>query len=128
MKYIWPVTFALFVCICSSCEEEEIRFETVDSPIFALFEPIDIYEDSLSTIATFYQLKANNMTGGIDSLALDALELNVYIKGSTLLKTLQTNPNGQAYFISPVTELNEASQLEWVGRYANTPFRIYQRF
>ena len=114
-----------------SCTSDELAFDIVESPVLAVFDTPGATPDSLSVLATFYDLDKSgilDLTIGIDSLPIADLEIKVYVDESTLVQTLTTDSQGQILFETPLSALGVSSRLEWVGIFDETPFRIYQNF
>ena len=116
----------------TACNEGELAFEVVESPVLAVFETVDTGLPSvLSYKATFYELDKSGILDkniGIDSIPLTGLSISVFVNESDLVADYATDGSGQVLFEKPMSELNGARRLEWVGEHKAIPFRIYKNF
>lgn len=127
----------LMICLCSylllsSCVEDELAFDVIESPVLATFDQMSTSSDAnLMVEATFYELDKSGIldnTIGIDSIELAGMEITVFINEDTEITTLTTDGQGTAVFDYSKEDLMGASRLEWVGTHNGTPFRIYYNF
>ncbi len=129
--YSLPAVFILAVLV-TSCTNENLAFDIIESPVLATFEEtIDSEESILTMSATFYELDKSGIldkTIGIDSTFISGMTVEVFINESTLVSELTTDSEGKAILTKSLSELGGTSRLEWVGTYSNTPFRIYRNF
>ena len=118
--------------LLTSCTSDDLAFDVIESPVLATFEEsIDSQEGIITMTATFYELDKSGILDkniGIDSTLISGLSIEVFINENTMVGSLTTDSNGQATFEKPLRDLGNASRLEWVGNYLDTPFRIYRNF
>lgn len=131
-KHIFSFFLALMVALLAGCNEGELAFDVIESPVLAVFEDVDTGTPGVVAVsATFYELDKSGILDkniGIDSIPLTSLNLSVFVNESTLIEDVSTDGLGKVYFEKSVTELGGASRLEWVGEYKQVPFRIYKNF
>ncbi|MEM6768589.1 MAG: hypothetical protein AAF824_02235 [Bacteroidota bacterium] len=134
MKYLSYITKTLICLVImatlSSCEEEELAFEVVASPVLAVFEnTVPVEAGNISVTATFYDLDKSGILDnsvGIDSVPISGLSVDVFINEATLLGNLVTDGSGKTTFETAATNLQGSSRLEWVGEFDGQSFRIYK--
>lgn len=133
-NYRRNILFILFTCsafLFTSCIEDELAFEVLESPVLAVFEDMTPDETSNFKVkATFYDLDKSNIldvSKGIDSIPISNLSIQVFVLESNLIGNLTTDSNGEITFEAPFEDLLGSTQLEWVGNYENVPFRIYKK-
>ncbi|MEN0051436.1 MAG: hypothetical protein AAF806_30505 [Bacteroidota bacterium] len=115
----------------SSCIENELPFDVIESPVLAVFEDMEADSAMIKIKATFYELDKSGILDkdvGIDSTAISGLPIGVFIQESTLIQELTTDADGVAIFEVTLDELGGNNRLEYVGNYKETPFRIYKKF
>lgn len=117
--------------VLTSCLEEELAFDVVESPVLAIFDEMSAEEGMIKVKATFYELDKSNILDyeiGIDSTEISGLPISVFIEESNLVQELMTDSEGAVIFESSLDALSGNSRLEWVGNYSDTNFRIYYNF
>lgn len=113
-----------------SCLEDELAFDIIESPVLAVFEHQGA-DDMIKIKATFYELDKSGIldhTIGIDSMPIPNLEIGIFIFEDQLIGNVTTDSKGELVFEAPASSLSEADKLEWVGKYKDTAFRIYEKF
>ncbi len=129
--YALPAVLILAMLV-TSCTSENLAFDVIESPVLATFEEtIDSQEGILTMSATFYELDKSGILDkniGIDSTLISGMTVEVFINENTLIGELTTDSEGKVVLEKPLSELDGASRLEWVGSYSSTPFRIYRNF
>ncbi len=134
MKYLSYITKSILCLLLTvsltSCEEEELAFEVVASPVLATFETtVPATAGNVSVTATFYELDKSGILDkeiGIDSMPINGLAVDVFINEATLVGNLVTDSDGKAVFETAPSDLQGTSRLEWVGEYSGQSFRIYK--
>ena len=119
------------VGLFTACEEDELAFDIIESPVLAVFEDMDADPGFLKVKATFYELDKSGILDhnvGIDSIPVASLPVSVFVYEDEQVGDLTTDANGEVIFEKPLDELLGAGRLEWVGNYAETPFRIYKNY
>lgn len=121
----------LLAWACVSCQENDLAFDIIESPVLATFEMLDSDDATLAVKATFFDLDKSGILDqsiGIDSTRISGLPIEVFINESTLVESFVTDSNGEVVFEEPVSDLLGTGRLEWTGTFDGTPFRIYQNF
>ncbi len=131
LKMLPLICIMVLSTFCISCQEDDLAFEVIESPVLALFETLESDETTLSVEATFYELDKSGILDyniGIDSTLISGLPIEVFINETQLIGSFVTDGNGAVIFEAPKSELIGAFRLEWTGTHDDTPFRIYQNF
>ncbi|MEM9850036.1 MAG: hypothetical protein AAF847_19250, partial [Bacteroidota bacterium] len=121
----------LSLALLSSCIENELAFDVIESPVLAIFDEMEAEEGMLKIQATFYELDKSGILDqniGIDSTAISGMTVGVYVEESVLIQEYTTDASGIIVFDKPLEALGGNTRLEWVGNYKDTPFRIYKKF
>lgn len=134
MKYLSYITKPILCLLIAisfiSCEEEELAFEVVASPVLATFETtVPATAGNVSVTATFYELDKSGILDkniGIDSMPINGLAVDVFVNEATLVGNLVTDSEGKAVFETAPSDLQGTTRLEWVGEYSGQSFRIYK--
>lgn len=128
----WPIAaFVLCINVFTSCVEDDLAYDIIESPVLAVFDSPSITDDVLTLTGTFYELDKSGILDssiGIDSTLISGMTLSVYVYGDVLVETLTTDANGVAMLSTGVSNLDGAGTLEWVGVYNNVPFRILKKY
>ena len=128
IKRFWFLPF--LVLGLWSCEEDELAFDVVASPVLGLFETIDdSASDMIQVKATFLELDKTNIldhTKGIDSIPVSNLAIKVYVLDDQLLGEYTTDSDGAILFEKERTALLGSSRLEFAGNHKEIDFRIFK--
>jgi len=127
------VYITVFLTVSSlfiGCEEDELAFDVVASPVLAVFEDIDPGSaNEVAVMATFYELDKSGILDkniGIDSTRIANLPVEIFTNELRSLGSFTTNAEGEIMFEIPFSDVAGASRLEWVGTYNDIDFRIYK--
>lgn len=121
----------LSLVLLNSCIENDLAFDVIESPVLVVFEDLEADAGMVKIQATFYELDKSGILDkdiGIDSTVISGLPIGIFIQESTLIQDLTTDANGIVIFETTLDELGGNNQLEYVGSYKETPFRIYKKF
>ncbi len=132
IKAVFSLSLAMALSLLlTSCIEDELAFDIIESPVLAVFEDMEAEPESLKVKATFYDLDKSGIldhTVGIDSIPVANMSVSVYVFEDELIGEFTTDPNGEILFEKTLDELQGASRLEWVGSFEDTQFRIYKNY
>ena len=127
---LYTCLFIINTLFLTSCIEDELAFDVIESPVLAVFEEMEPASGEMFKVkATFYELDKSGILDnsvGIDSMPISNLSVQVFVLESSLVEELTTDASGAVIIERNIDDLLGSSRLEWVGNYKEVPFRIYK--
>jgi len=78
----YPIVFLTISTLFIGCEEDELAFDIVASPVLAVFEDVEsVSANEIAVMATFYELDKSGILDknvGIDSMRIANLPVEVF--------------------------------------------------